>query len=379
MRTPSTQSHLVARLHRARVQSAGFSLLELLVAMVVFLIVAGAAFTLVRQHMPLFNSQQQQAGLNIATRNVIAQMQIDVVNAGTGFYQGINIATWPIGVTILNNPLPPGTDCRTATTVNGTTTYTYGANCFDQLNVIAIDPTTPPAHPDAPAADVANSSILAIVPTGTTTLSDLASHYKTGDEVLVVSATGDQMTTTILTKGGQVTGGDVHLQHNPTGADGSNCQTTIFCSADPLGISSSGNNKLGFDFDTGAWVLKLAPISYWVDTTDPTNPKLMRTALNPATGKVESVVMAEQVIGFKVGVALRDTSPGVYLFKACNDLTACDYRDFSSVRSVLVSLIVRTPPGADSASTYRNSFDHGPYRIQATSVVINPRNLMFQP
>ena len=60
----------------------------------VFLVVAGAALTLFSTQQPLLNRQQNFAALNIAMRNSVAQMQLDVVNAGTGYYPGTNI---PIG------------------------------------------------------------------------------------------------------------------------------------------------------------------------------------------------------------------------------------------------------------------------------------------
>ena len=58
-------------------QESGFSLMELLVAMAVFIVISGAAVALVRRHIPLFTSQQNQAGLNITLRNAAAQIQID--------------------------------------------------------------------------------------------------------------------------------------------------------------------------------------------------------------------------------------------------------------------------------------------------------------
>ena len=78
---------------------AGFSLVELTVAMAVFMVIGAAAVALVKMHVPLFTSQQNQTGLNLSMRNGVAQMQIDVVNAGTGYYQGVNIPAWPIGIT----------------------------------------------------------------------------------------------------------------------------------------------------------------------------------------------------------------------------------------------------------------------------------------
>src|SRR5438552_3926421 len=76
--------------------SSGFSLMELIVAIAVFLIISAAALSLIKRHVPLVSTQQNQAGLNITMRNALAQLQVDVVNAGTGYYQGVNIPTWPI-------------------------------------------------------------------------------------------------------------------------------------------------------------------------------------------------------------------------------------------------------------------------------------------
>jgi len=63
-----------------RTRSAGFTLLELMVAMAVFLIIGGVTLGLFAEHVPLFNRQQDQAALNIQIRNSIMQLQTDVVN-----------------------------------------------------------------------------------------------------------------------------------------------------------------------------------------------------------------------------------------------------------------------------------------------------------
>jgi prepilin-type N-terminal cleavage/methylation domain-containing protein len=200
--------------------SAGFSLVELMVAMAIFLIVGGAAVELAKKHVPLFTAQQSQTGLNLAMRNGVAQMQIDVVNAGTGYYQGVNIPSWPIGITVVNSA--PGTGCFNAAT------NTYTSTCFDTLNVIAMDQNTPPSNPSDIASNCVSttSSTLFVTPVGTTTLSQLAADFHTGDQILLVKSDGSQMTTTILTSDGLVSGGKVKLEHNPTGADGTNTIAT---------------------------------------------------------------------------------------------------------------------------------------------------------
>jgi prepilin-type N-terminal cleavage/methylation domain-containing protein len=332
---------------------SGFSLVELTVAMAVFLVVGGAAVALVKMHIPLFTSQQNQTGLNLSMRNGVAQMQIDVVNAGTGYYQGVNIPSWPIGITIINSA--PGTGCYNAAA------KTYSAACFDILNVIAMDLNTPPSNPSDIGANCVSttSSSLFVNPIGATTLAQLAADFHTGDQLLLVKSDGSQMTTTTLTSDGQVTGGKVKLAHNPTGADGTNNTT-----ADPLGLSNTADsNKLGVQFCNTDWVLKLSPITYQVDATDPTDPKLTRTQGG------QTNVIAEQIIGFKVGAAVwNGTTDVTYSFDA-----STYNHDWSVIRAVRVSMIGRTP--ADITNNFRNSFDGGAYKIESVSVVINPRNL----
>ncbi|HEX3585020.1 MAG TPA: prepilin-type N-terminal cleavage/methylation domain-containing protein [Candidatus Angelobacter sp.] len=336
-----------------RASSPGFSLVELMVAMAIFLVVGGAAVELAKKHVPLFTSQQNQTGLNLAMRNGVAQMQIDVVNAGTGYYQGVNIPSWPIGITVLNSA--PGTGCFDAAT------NTYTSTCFDTLNVIAMDQNTPPSNPSDIGANCVSttSSSLFVTPVGATTLAQLAADFHSGDQLLIVKSDGSQMTTTILTGDGQVTGGKVKLAHNPTGADGTNTTT-----ADPLALTNTADsNKLGVQFCNTDWVLRLSPITYSVDASDPTDPKLVRTQNGQPS------VIAEQIIGFKVGASIwNGTTDNTYSFDA-----ASYNHDWSLIRSVRVSMIGRTQ--TDMGNTFRNSFDGGPYKIQSISVVINPRNL----
>src|ERR1019366_6147470 len=123
---------------------AGFTLIELVIAMAIFLVISGAAFALFAQHQPLFNQQQNQAALNISMRNAIAQMQVDIVNGGPAYYHGFNIPNWPVGVVITNNVVSSAGNCHTGTT--------YGANCFDSFTVITADSGTTPVNPLAGAA-----------------------------------------------------------------------------------------------------------------------------------------------------------------------------------------------------------------------------------
>jgi prepilin-type N-terminal cleavage/methylation domain-containing protein len=367
----------------------GFTILELLVATLIFLVIAAAALGLFSAQQPLMNRQQNASGLNIAMRNTVAQMQLDMVNAGTGYYPGTNIPDWPIGVTIVNsNPASP---CNTPAT------FSYSAACFDQVNVIAADPNTPAAHPDnggfafngTDCIVTTASPIYAYPPAGTTAAA-LASDYHNGDQLLLVDAANSKITT-IQLSGMTGTGGTattftaagatgVKLTFNPTNADGTNTAAN-----DPLSITTclvstlpcpaaSLNPKLNTSFCSTDWILRLAPITYQVDTSVPADPKLVRVQAGVAS------TLAEQVIGFKVGaVAWNATSDAIpYSYNAPNTSTATP-AGYSNmwwlIRSVQVSLIARTTPVTDPTYTYRNAFDGGPYEIESELAVVNPRNM----
>ena len=349
----------------------GFTLIELMVAMAVFLIIGGATFGLFNQHAKLFNDQQYQVGLNISMRNALSQLESDMVNAGTGYYLTVTRATWPIGVIIKNSA--PGGGCYNAAT------FTYQASCFDTLRILTTDSTTPPGAPgfDATGAGCTNTntsanayvtppSVINPATNANWTVADYAKQFKNGDQVLFAGTSGNYNTAK-LTADGTASGGTVQLVHMQTSTAGQ-ANTGPPNGTDPLDFSTHNDANLAISFCQATdWVVKLAsPIVYTVDATDPTNPQLTR-----AQGGATAVV-AEQIIGFKVGastfVGATGSSTALYNY----DSSSYGY-DYNSIRSVRASLIGRTPPNL--ANQYRNSFDQGPYKIEAMSVVVNPRNL----
>lgn len=375
----------------ARLSARGFTLLELLIATAIFLVIAAAALSLFSNQQPLLNRQQNFAGLNIAMRNAVAQLQLDVVNAGTGYYPGTDIPDWPVGVTIVNST--PTTPCNTPAT------FTYSATCFDQLNIISTDANTPPAHPDnggftfngADCIVTTASPIYAYPPAGTTAAT-LAADYQNGDQLLLVDTSNSKITTiklnaapTTFTANGST---GVKLAFNITNADGTNTAAN-----DPLSITTclvstlpcpaaSLNPKLNNGFCATDWILRLAPVTYKVDTSTASDPKLVRVQNGTNS------TLAEQVIGFKVGAvawnATDDTIPYSYVSSDNNAANICSGQSSSPVgycnewwliRSVQISLIARTVPVTDPTYTYRNGFDGGHYQIESEMAVINPRNM----
>ena len=157
-----------------------------------------------------------------------------------------------------------------------------------------------------------------------------------------------------------------------TAANGTNAAAD-----DITGMSVNSSDQTTAQFCATDYVLRLTPVLYDVDLSTASDPKLRRTVLVAGhTNTANGVTLAEQVIGFKVGASLVSgtTDTSTYNFDSSTFGTGAGY-DYTVVRSVMVSLIGRTTPNPDPTYVFRNSFDSGPYEVQGTSVVVNPRNM----
>jgi prepilin-type N-terminal cleavage/methylation domain-containing protein len=376
---------------------AGFSLIELMVAALIFTIVSGAAFSLLAQHQPIFNQQQNLAEVNIALRNAVAQMELDIANAGANYYSSVNIPNYPVGVVITNNVQASG-DCRTGTPLQ------FSTNCFDQMAIITADINTPPTTPSnstgacATTKNATNSTAY-LAPTGSATTgygSGAAGltaataaaakyHYTSStnaDQLLFVKNDGSLYTTAKLTAA--TTTGTIAGNYYVLVTFGGTDTTTpgLNTSAnDPYGMSTHDNSLLTDSFCSTNldYVLRIVPITYSVDLSTPTNPTLLRKVAGQ-TQTIAQQTLATQIIGFKIGASLfnnvSDTDTTTYSFDAStyNNGTSVPY-NYTLVRSVMVSLIGRTNPNPGPSYVFRNSFDSGPYEVQGVSVVVNPRNM----
>lgn len=363
---------------------AGFTLVEMLIALLVFGTISAAAFSLASQNAPIFNQQQNQAGLNISMRNAVAQIQADMVNGGAGYYNGLNIPNWPVSVVINNNVVTSSGNCATGTT--------YGANCFDSFTVIASDPNTTPVNP---LADVSGSlpvtpgscTLPATASTNTSTdnniyvLPPANGAFQLYDQIMLVKSDGSAYTTVRLTGVSNVTVGGtayVKLSHSSL----TNTNGTNVTADDPTNMSVNSSDQTTSQFCASDYIVRLIPIQYCVDiTTDPTNPTLRRIQLvGDATTPACStgVGLANQIIGFKVGATLTlgATDTSTYDFDASTFGSGHGY-DYTQIHSVMVSMIGRTTPNPDPSYTFQNAFDGGHYQIQGVSVVVNPRNMNF--
>lgn len=358
---------------------SGFTLVELMMAMLVFLIVGGAAVSLIKKHVPLYAAEQNQAGLNIGVRNAVAQMQMDVVNAGSGFYPGANMPFFPVGITVANS--------GNAGCFDASFNYT---TCFDRLTVITANDTIPPSHPSGNAAGTAPVDTtspagtlyltfpgVAPPPTGAQLASWASTVFVAGTELLLIQGGTDfnnsnpRMTTVILSSAvGTVSGSAIQVTITPTLAGGLPAVVP-----DPMGIITSGDtDQLTNSFDPAQdYAIRLSAITYGVDASTPSNPKLVRVPYGTALTGAQNVI-AEQIIGFKVGAW--NTFTNSYVYDSTLPKGATGYGgDWTSIKAVRIDLTARTPINSDPTVRFRNSLDGGPYQVQKISVVINPRNL----
>jgi type II secretory pathway pseudopilin PulG len=367
---------------------AGFSLVELMVAMSVFMVVGGAAIALVRKHMPLFNSAQNQTNLNITLRNAVAQFQMEVVNAGTGFAGSTATTFSPMGVTISK---ATSTACKT--------TATYVAACFDQFTLISVDSTLPLLAPTDSTligtADTSKSPLFLINPAGGTAANYTAwaALIPAGTELMFVQGGTDipagQALISIVTVA-SVTSGTNNIQITTTSQNKTvSCAAGTFAPGQASGTPDTTDilqdhlriydaaecGRFTGTFNPGLdYVVKLiAGATYSVDASNPANPKLVRTN---AAGTQD--VIAEQIIGFTVGAWSSQKCPSPCAGAPTPGYTTdpLDYgKDWASIRSLQVQLVARATPNSDNPSAFQNAYDGGNYQVQGVSVVVNPRNL----
>lgn len=380
-------------------RAQGFSLIELMVALAVFLVVSIASLSLFSRHETMLSREQGVSGLNIGLRSALSQIQIDTVNAGNGQIAGPEVPAWPVGVTISNSN-PTASQCYTAATFSAAnvmlTAPNYASACFDTLNIVMVDASTPPVHPmtstGACITTSSNTSFYGAMPSGYAS-STYATNFQNGDQVIFVSATAPtKYTTALLTANGSSTtcaslgsipscstsypSGFASLSYHITGSGGTN---TV--SNDPISMTvNAPTSELSASFCSSDWVLRMKPITYSVITTATVNgiedPQLVR-----AQAGTTNVVM-DQVIGFKVGAAWWDNNTSTFAY-CYNTGAYCDNadtipgynNDFTLIRSVRVTIIGRTTPSTDPTNNYRNPFDSGSYQIRGSSIVVDPRNL----
>jgi prepilin-type N-terminal cleavage/methylation domain-containing protein len=341
-----TQVAFVPRFAHSR-NSRGFTMIELMVSMAVFLVIGGTAISLFSQHAKLFNDQQGTVGLNITLRNALSQIENDTVQAGNGFFGTLSTANTPVGITITNT-----------------------AGAFDSFYIIqAGTPSGVPMDPAGGNVSTTSGAVTLVPQAGIT-----VANFPVGAEVLFMNSAGTQMTVAKVISSTAV-GAKINLTYGPTNGnathpanDGTNgIGNDIFC------LTCANNPNIltsSFSPAFGDYVVPLTWVQYRVNAQN----QLIRTN---STQPNNFDIIADQIIGFKVGAATYQGAQGTgvstagYSFNAATDYNS----QFSLVRSVRISIIGRTPPNQYSGSNFVNTFDGQHYKIEALSLVVNPRNL----
>ena len=398
----------------------GFSLVELMIAMAVFVLVAGAAFSLFGQQASVATQQQTLSGVNIGLRNAMSQVEMDMAGGGGNLLAGVpNASPFYLSVIVNNNVAGVAANCAPDTT---TWAYPIASACFDSLTILSPNNSLvkPCGAAQAPALALTASANLSAATTAQANDAINAGNnaaditcFKSGDEILFLqpatAAACDVsgvaihycMNVAKLTADATVVGGVINLQVNATGAQ----------SSDPLGIiyqAGGGTyftNSLADNFPSpSSYAVNLGTgsnaVTYAVlaNAANASDPQLMRCPGTACTN-ANAQVVTDQVIGFKVGADLWNGRPvgatgtdiANYNYKGttyCTDAiagvdctanppAAYDPYDFTLVRAVRVSLIGRTTPNTDKTvhTVFLNGFDNGPYLVQQASAVVDLRNL----
>ena len=416
----------------------GFTLIELMVAMAVFLVIAGTAFSVFDQHMQMVTHQESLSGVNLALRNVTGQLQMDLAGAGQNLLAGAGqnlpseLGDFATGVVIQNSVSPVQGGTGAACAPGAGYAYPVPSSCFDSITIfgpqnVGCAATTngqPPILEISNTENISSSStIVATDPNSAANLATDATCFKSGDELLLIQlpsgtsnptcdATAQQFTYCIsavkLTATPTVVSGNLNLTHTltsssgaPTGCPGSSC-------GDPQGIVYNAESSTGYNFQEALSHSFSSPGAYVVDVGSSTSQISYSVVVNPSNSADAQLqrcsssgcaVLADQIIGFKVGAALwsneangqpdianyfYDSSKYCSAFFAganCNDvpLTVMDENDgydFSLIRAVRISLIGRTTPDTDAVlAKFSNGFDNGPYLVQQASVIVDLRNM----
>jgi Tfp pilus assembly protein PilW len=410
--------------------------MELMIAMAIFTLVAGAAFSLFGQHAKMVTQQQNLSGVNIGMRNAMAQMEMDLSGAGGNLLANVNNAPPFYFSVIINNNLPN----VAATCTPNTTNWSYPASsaCYDSLVILSPNnslakPCTTAGGTQAPVLVIGNGPVNVSAATTlggndpnnpgvAATLTADATCFKNGDELLVLTIPTNQhvpntcdvivdlynfcLNVVTLTADASVSGGLVQLSTSAAGSS----------STDPLGIvyeaggQTNFNKALHNNFANGDYIVDLGTgsnaVTYSVlaNPANANDPQLVRCPGTVCTSANDQVV-ADQVIGFKVGADLWNngqanatdianyiyngnhycsdaiqTAPGpppTYVDCTVNPPAQYDPFDYTLVRAVRVSLIGRTTPRTEPTlnTQFFNGFDNGPYLVQQASVVVDLRNL----
>ncbi len=198
--------------------------------MAIFLIVSGMSFSLFNQQQASAKLLQGQTALNVALRNAATLLQMDLAGAGSGYFQGVNMPSWPVGVTLVNNMGTPGTSLlqlghlQLRLYLLRPNQYHCGGHSRAPIRQFMLPTVRAPAGgTNCSYTNAGTAYGQAAVASGTTwTLANTAAEFKAGDQLLFLNSSGTKITTVKLSSAPTVSGSTVKFTFNATNADGSN-------------------------------------------------------------------------------------------------------------------------------------------------------------
>ena len=264
-------------------RAEGFSLVELLVALAVTGLVLGATLGSFNDALGLQEKAALMADLEQNLRSGMSLMVRDFVQTASGIPTGGIPIPAGTGALPVNRPGPPGTSYRFSDTtlaavnpgaalgpvVNGPAT--------DIVNILYADNTLPLDQTPL-AAIAANGSSMTV---SSSTPIGGANGIRTGDLIMFKNSHG------------------FALQH-VTGVSG---QTVNFASGDSLNLNQPGapqgsimNLRDGTTFQSTS-AIRVWMVTYYLDTTDPESPRLMRRT-NNRPGETVALVLEDLQLSY---------------------------------------------------------------------------------
>jgi len=341
--------------NRNIVNQAGFSVIEMIVAVTLLAIVAGAVFGLMRDSMKVASTTYEMTDAQEALRTAQEYINRDLLNAGDALTSINNIlvpqafVTNYLTVSPVDNPSTPGVtnlsiltsdnDTPAGTTVRNTNPVaTVHSNPLtDRITILQIDPTFTPIALAAGAINANGDQV-------TIAAADV-SRFSVGELYFISSSVGATFgTITNITATPQL----------------------VFANGDAYGLNVSGNggriNTVSAAGTLATSLMRVKIIHYYVTS----GGLLMRRVLGVRGGGFSDSLIAEHVISlqFRYFLSLRDGGGNVV--QPVEQLT--DSTQQLALNQVEVTLSVETPHAIQNGTRQQLTM------TTATSV----RNMQFK-
>jgi prepilin-type N-terminal cleavage/methylation domain-containing protein len=298
----------------------GFTLLELLVAMALGLIILAGTIALFRQGVDVSHSVTQRAEMQQNARTAINLISRDLTVAGTSLPPGGIVL--PNGGTVGADP--PRRGCDAAGTCGnlvggypGSILYyvtpgdalgpTINSTTTDVVTVVYLDDSLNPANGgllSQPLVDIDPSGVTITVASGTdeAAINDPASGLQAGDVVLLRSPFGPALGVVTTPPGGSTTftlASSDALRLNWPGLTATGGNITVITPGCPGACPATT-------------LARVHIVSYFIDDTDPNEPRLMRqvnaNAAVPVALNVENLQITYDVINLATSLASANLS-----------------------------------------------------------------------